>query len=216
MQLAFDLDLPAEAAPTVKRARAPNPIVGRRRAEQLSLPGLPHAPIASLFLAICPDACASAEIDQRIVPAIKGAIASKIGIVPGECRHISMVGFGKFYHVAPAHVDKLDALLRELKAPAFSAIFDRLMTFGPRGAVVMTGVDCVAPLRDFHDRVCDALQLPRHFRNFTPHMTVARAPRIMPELEVPPVSWQVREFQLIHSLRKPYRHVIEARWPLAA
>lgn len=216
MQLAFDLDLPVETAPAVKQVRAPAAPVRRHGAEQLDLPGLPPAPIAPLFLAVCPDAHASREIDRRVVPAIESAVEGKIDVVPGECWHVTMVGFGRFDDVPPAQVDKLDAILRELKAPAFPAIFERLMTFGPRGAIVMTGVDCVAPLRDFQDRVCQALRLPRHFRNFTPHMTIARAPRIMPEREIPPISWQVREFRLVHSLRNPYRHVIKARWPLAS
>jgi 2'-5' RNA ligase len=215
MQLAFDLDLPVEAA-TVKRARGAAGAVRQGRAKQLTLPGLPPAPIAPLFLAVCPDAHASEEIDRRIVPAITNAIAGDIDVVPWECRHISLLGFGRFDHVAPALIDKLDAMLRRLNAPAFPAGFDRLMTFGARGAVVLTGLEVIGPLRDFQGRICEALQLPPHFRNFTPHMTIAYAQRTVPQREIGPVSWQVRELRLIHSLRNPYRHVIKARWPLAA
>ena len=216
MQLAFDLDLPVEAAPTVKRARGAAGAVRQGRAEQLSLPGLPPAPTAPLFLAVCPDAHASEEIDRRIVPAIANAIAGDIDVVPWECRHISLLGFGRFDHVAPAQIDKLDARLRALNVPAFAVGFDRLMTFGPRGAVVLTGLDCIGSLRDFQGRICETLQLPPHVRNFTPHMTIAYARRMVPQREIGLISWQVRELRLIHSLRKPYRHVIKARWPLAA
>lgn len=214
MQLAFDLDLPAEAAPTAKRVRGAAGVVRQRRAEQLSLPGLPPTPIAPLFLAVCPDAHASEEIDRRIVPAISGTIQGKVDFGPPECRHVSLMGFGRFDEVAPAGIDKLDARLRELNASTFPASFDRLMTFGARGAVVLTGLDCVEPLRDFHNSICEALQLRRPVRNFTPHMTIAYAKTTTPKAEIRPITWQVRELRLIHSLRNPYRHLVKARWPL--
>lgn len=215
MQLAFDLDLPVEPAPPGKRARGPTPVVRRRRAEQLSLPGLPPAPVARLFLAVCPDAQASGEIDRRVIPVIANGSDPKVDLIPPERRHVSLVGFGLFSEVLPGQIVRLDAALRRLDAPAFPASFDRLMSFASSGAIVLTGERGVAALRDFQGRVCEALSLPRQARHFTPHVTVAYGTRTVPPRDVGPVAWRVPELRLIHSLRDPTRHVVKARWPLA-
>ena len=214
MQLAFDLDLPAEAAPTAKRVRAPAAQVRRHGAEQLDLPGLPPAPVAPLFLAVCPDAHASGEIDRRVMPVIVSGSDPEIRVIPPERRHVSLVGFGRFHEILPRQIVRLDAALRKLDDPVFPASFESLMSFAPSGAIVLTGGRGVAALHDFQGRVCDALNIPRQARSFTPHITLAYGSRTVPRQVVGPVAWRVTELRLIHSLRGPTRHLVKARWPL--
>ncbi len=216
MQLAFDLDLPAEAAPTARRMRAPAAPVRRHGAEQLDLPGLPPAPVAPLFLAVCPDAHASREIDRRVMPIVLSGADPEARVIPWERRHVSLVGFGPFDEILPRQIVRLDAALRKLDNPAFPASFDSLMSFAPSGAIVLTGGRGVAALHDFQGRICDALNVPRQAHSFTPHIALAYGSRTVPRQVVGTVVWRVTELRLIHSLRDPTRHLIKARWPLAA
>jgi 2'-5' RNA ligase len=56
---------------------------------------------------------------------------------------------------------------------------------------------------------------PRPARPFTPHLTLLRDRHLVPEHDISPIEWEVREIVLVHSLlgRTVHRHL--ARVPLA-
>jgi 2'-5' RNA ligase len=57
--------------------------------------------------------------------------------------------------------------------------------------------------------------LGRHVeKDFTPHVTMLYDDAVVPEHEVPPISWRVTDFVLVHSLIGETTHIHLGRWPL--
>jgi 2'-5' RNA ligase len=73
-----------------------------------------------------------------------------------------------------------------------------------------------APLHQLHHTLAAALALYDHSRRkkFTPHLTLLYDHRSVPEQQIEPVSWVVREIVLVDSWVGQTKHVVHVRWPL--
>jgi 2'-5' RNA ligase len=108
----------------------------------------------------------------------------------------------------------------------FSVEFDSALSFAlkPRpGPLVLSGGEGVVGLRALHDALALALQnagfgdlAVSSNTPYIPHVTLAYGMPWIATRPVEAVSWNVREFALVHSLLGRTRHVVLARWPLAA
>ncbi|MBS0538041.1 MAG: 2'-5' RNA ligase family protein [Proteobacteria bacterium] len=101
-----------------------------------------------------------------------------------------------------------------LTMPRFKVAFDRVMSFR-NGAFVLCGEDGTIGLEVLQQRLSDALDdSPRVARPFTPHVTLLRDSHIVPGHDIEPISWEVRDVVLVHSLlgKRTHRHL--ARVPL--
>jgi 2'-5' RNA ligase len=80
----------------------------------------------------------------------------------------------------------------------------------------LCGDDSVIGVEVLQQRLSDALDdRPRLARRFTPHVTLLRDSHLVPEHDIEPISWTVKDVVLVHSLlgKTPHRHL--ARLPLA-
>jgi RNA 2',3'-cyclic 3'-phosphodiesterase len=167
-----------------------------------------------LFLAVVPDAVASARI-FRLARALKQAHKFPGKLIAAECLHVSLFFLGE---IDEQLVRIASDAAAELRAPPFEVRFDRSASFlGRRGnrPFVLIGDEGLEELRSFRRMLGGALakkglkRLAK--RDFTPHITLLYADRQVEEYPIEPIRWTVSEFLLIHSMRGHY-HL--ARWPL--
>jgi 2'-5' RNA ligase len=105
--------------------------------------------------------------------------------------------------------------------PLFDVAFDRTVSFSGRSGnqpFVLRGGDGVAGLMVLRERLGGALQKVGLWRwvkpQYEPHVTLLYDDRCVAEQAVDAVSWRVREFVLVHSLRGQRRYAALGRWPL--
>jgi 2'-5' RNA ligase len=120
------------------------------------------------------------------------------------------------HHVAddvePPPTEAIDAIMHRLSflaMPSFRVGFDRVGSF-KNGAFVLRGDDSLIGLEVLQQRVSDVFDTrPHAARSFTPHVTLLRDRTLVPEHEIEPIEWTVKEVVLVHSLlgRTTHRHV---------
>lgn len=98
--------------------------------------------------------------------------------------------------------------------------FSSRFRLGPR---VLTGEKGVARLHELHGLLVTALReagfggsAVGETARYKPHVTLAYGLPWIAASDAEPVSWNVREFVLMHSLLGRSTHVALARWPLIA
>jgi RNA 2',3'-cyclic 3'-phosphodiesterase len=173
-----------------------------------------------LFLAIKPDIDAAAQI-HRLASIIKRARGFK-GRLTGPGRlHISLFSLGWWDDRAEKMIAKVDRTAAELKVLPFEVTLDRTMSFSNRPdnhAFVLVGSGGVDRLRAFHALLGATLTrnelLCRVHTISTPHVTLLYDKRVVDEQPIEHISWTVREFVLVRSLRGRTRHIDVARWQL--
>jgi 2'-5' RNA ligase len=167
-----------------------------------------------LFLAVVPPA----EVAERIA---RLARHLRIGhelrgkpLAP-EHFHVTLCPLGDGVGVPPELVTLATERAAGIAMPSFKVAFDRVGSFR-NGAFVLRGDDSTIGLEILQQRLSDALDgRPRPARPFTPHLTLLRDRHLVPEHDISPIEWEVREIVLVHSLlgRTVHRHL--ARVPLA-
>jgi 2'-5' RNA ligase len=169
---------------------------------------------ARLFLAAIPDAATAARI-HRLAGVLKRAHRFSGKLIEPARLHVSLFFLGGLpeQDIQAAHVAAAD-----VRTEPFEVSFDRTASFrGKRGSrpFVLVGDNGLQRLISFREMLGAAL-LQRGLRrlantNFTPHVTLLYDARSVEEYPIEPISWTVREFVLIRSLRG---HDRLARWPL--
>lgn len=134
--------------------------------------------------------------------------------------HVTLHFLGGFHGVPQEMVDRAGVALAGLREPGFEVCFDRVLSFRRKSnrPLVLVGGEALAPLRAFQGRLRRVLvkaHLPDPERTaFTPHVTLLRDDREVPEQDIEPVRWRVRDFVLVRSLQGHGRHEVLARYPL--
>ncbi|CAE6686395.1 RNA 2',3'-cyclic phosphodiesterase [Paraburkholderia domus] len=196
--------------------------------EQLWLPGLeaPPTPTDGLFFAVFPDTNTAAGI-AKLAQQLCGETRSKSKPLAANRMHVTLLHLGNFAGgLPPARVDAAVNAAASIRMEPFSVEFDNALSFAlkPRpGPLVLGGGEGVARLHALHDALASALQ-HAGFEDraisantpYTPHVTLAYGMPWIAARPVEAVSLNVREFALVHSLLGRTRHVVLARWPLAA
>jgi RNA 2',3'-cyclic 3'-phosphodiesterase len=157
----------------------------------------------------------------RLASIVKRARGFKGGLIGPERLQVSLVSFGWWDDRAEKTITTVDRAAAELKVLPFEVTLDRTMSFSNRPdnhAFVLMGSGGVDRLRAFHALFGVTLTrselLCRGHTISTPHVTLLYDKRVVDEQPIEPISWAVREFVLIRSLRGQTRHIDLARWQL--
>lgn len=170
-----------------------------------------------LFFALLPDIAAAAQLERT---AQQLSIRHRLNGAPlaSERFHISLLGFGTYAGLPPELIAAASKIAAEIAGRPFEVIFDRAMSFlGRPRPLVLCGDDGVTELLAFRRVLGDAIQtrgLGRAKPQYTPHVTLLYDERGIAEHAIEPVSWTVREFVLVHSLRGQSKYIPLGRWPL--
>lgn len=105
-----------------------------------------------------------------------------------------------------------------IAAASFEVTFDRAVSFlGRPRPLVLCSEDDIPELIALQRALGHAIQtrgLGRARARYTPHVTMLYDERAVEDHAVEPVTWTVRDFVLVHSLRGLGRYTILGRWPL--
>lgn len=196
--------------------------------EQLWLPGLeaPPVPTDGLFFAVFPDTNTASNI-SKLAQQICGETRSRSKPLGANRLHVTLLHLGNFAGgLPPARVEAAMNAAASIRMEPFSVEFDSAVSFAlkPRpGPLVLGGGEGVVGLHALHDALGLALQTAGFGdravspnASYTPHVTLAYGMPWVATRPVEAVSWNVREFVLVHSLLGRTRHVALARWRLGA
>ncbi|MFP3562651.1 2'-5' RNA ligase family protein [Paraburkholderia sp. SIMBA_030] len=196
--------------------------------EQLWLPGLeaPPVPTDGLFFAVFPDTNTATSI-SKLAQRLCGQTHSKGKPLAANRLHVTLLHLGNFAGgLPPAWVDAAMNAAASIRMAPFSVEFDSAVSFAlkPRpGPLVLGGGEGVVGLHALHDALGLALRAAISGDRavspsvpYTPHVTLAYGMPWAATRPVEAISWNVREFVLVHSLLGRTRHVALARWRLAA
>lgn len=174
----------------------------------------------NLFFAVLPD---QEPADRLETLARRLRSAHKLTGHPFEADrfHVSLQNIGEYSCLPNEVVDAAGQAAAGTKAEAFTVRFDRVGSFDAKSGsfpLVLQGDEGLAALRDFHRQLAAALKnegLGRFVSfNFTPHITLLYADRLIEDHPVEAISWQVKEFSLILSHIGESRYDFLGQWSL--
>ena len=213
----FSAFLPALQGMSVLKTRRQQRVHGRLA--QLALPRYPHGRPKSgatdrLFLAIVPPA----EVAERIARLTRHL---KIGHeltgkpLQPEHLHVTLCHLGDGGGVPTDVVAMATERAASIAMPSFKVGFDRVGSF-KNGAFVLRGDESLIGLEILQQRLSDSFDgRPQRARAFTPHMTLLRDAHRVPDHDIEPIEWEVKDIVLVHSLLGKTTHRHLARVPLA-
>lgn len=219
----MQLELPFGASTYVEKPGGRNALPLRCRAassgEQFVLPGCGIRQIENLFfcLRLPPAAAALADDLARKFSREHGLRGPLRGV---QLYHVTLHGLGMFDTVPRAFAARAVEAVQSVRMPPFDIRFDRIVSFASTDnhPLVLLGGSEPPGLRKFHAQLGSTLKnagFKRIQKSFTPHVTLLYDIRLVPETPVPPVSWTVRNFALVHSPRGKSRHDEIASFELA-
>ena len=166
----------------------------------------------NLFLGIAPDHSTRSLLSRRAqLTCTKHGFQGR-PITP-ERLHISLHGFGEYH---PQLAETVSRIAETIRFAPFDVTLDHALTFRNRDPhpFVLTCHDRLEPLRAFHRKLAEALNLVIE-RAFKPHLTLIWDTKMIPEYKIDkPVTLTVREFVLIRSFVGESRYEFVGRWPL--
>jgi RNA 2',3'-cyclic 3'-phosphodiesterase len=128
--------------------------------------------------------------------------------------HVTLCHVGDGIGLPPEVVATTMERAAGVAMPSFKVAFDRVMSFN-NGAFVLRGDDSVIGLEVLQQRLSDALDSrPGLARRYTPHLTLLRDSHIVPEHDIEPIEWTVKDVVFVHSLLGKTTHRHLARLPL--
>jgi RNA 2',3'-cyclic 3'-phosphodiesterase len=138
--------------------------------------------------------------------------------------HATLFAFPLRRGVPGGLLELLGRVAAEVAAPPFRVGFSHAKSYdGPKRShafVLHGGGAETAALAAFQAQLCSALVrhgcAPDWPMRFDPHVTLLYDNRVVSEHAVPPVSWTVEDFVLVHSLVGRTQHIECGRWPLRA
>ncbi|MDI1262575.1 MAG: 2'-5' RNA ligase family protein [bacterium] len=164
-----------------------------------------------LFFAVRPDLETAGEIAERtrLWRAEHGLTGRAL---KPEHLHVTLFHVDDAPGTSPAElIETLAARAATVVMPTFRAEFDRVQSFR-NGAFVLCGDESTIGFEVLQQRLCDALDAsPRPARRFTPHLTLLRDDRHVPEQTIEPIGWTAREIVLVHSQlgRTSHRDIVQ-------
>lgn len=191
----------------------------RKDRDQLSL-DLGRPTRDCLFFAVLPPPEVAARIVER-AERWRRWRAVPARLRPPGLLHVSMNGIGVYYQLPKTVVDAAVEAGSQVERVPFEVTFDRAMGFknGNRSPFVLCASVDPLGLTDLRRAIGSAMRNVGFRYNcnagFKPHVTIMYTDEMMREAYLDePISWTVRDFVLVHSLRGRGRHVHCQRWPL--
>jgi 2'-5' RNA ligase len=137
--------------------------------------------------------------------------------------HVSLNDLGEYDDQRTAEAVALRALeaVANVRTGPFTVMFNLVQSFAGRDgnrALVLRGDEGVVGLERLQQSLRVSLRMAgiKSPSRFTPHVTLLYSKRSIDERFVEPISWTVREFALVVSLRGQTKYDFKGRWPLAA
>jgi len=173
-----------------------------------------------LFLACLPDAGTAARI-LTLAENLQARHAMGGTLTRPEHLHVTLFHLGDWIALPDQIVAAAMMAAQQIRAAPFDVAFDKARSFRNRTGVypfVLTGPDRGTSLQAFHRVLGAALKTQglgsAVHGEFQPHVTLLRdTARIAPQA-IPPITWRVQDFVLIHSLLGQTKHVHLARWDI--
>ncbi|MFC2952759.1 2'-5' RNA ligase family protein [Marinicaulis aureus] len=174
----------------------------------------------NLFFAILPDQEPAGRLEML---ARRLCSAHKLTGHPFEADrfHISLQNLGEYSCVPNEVVDAAGQAAASVNAETFKVTFDRAGSFDTKSGrfpLVLLGDYGLIALRDFHRQLVSALKKEGLGRfvdfNYTPHITLLYADRLIEDHPVEAISWQVKDFLLILSHIGESRYDFLGQWSL--
>jgi RNA 2',3'-cyclic 3'-phosphodiesterase len=188
--------------------------------EQLLLPGVEPAwaPTDRLLLMLMPPPDVAERAD-----ALTARLRAQLGLKPRRMRerlHVTLCPLGDYDGLPEPVVHAAAQAASGLSVAPFEVSFDRLVSFRggqtfPLVLLAGTGNDAIVALRQqFAESLRAGGVLFPAGNTITPHMTLLRSPRSLPETPVEPLNWTVNDVVLVHSLLGQSQYVELGRWAL--
>jgi 2'-5' RNA ligase len=173
-----------------------------------------------VFVLVFPEAGAAAQI-ETLARRVRRAYALKAEPLPTSRFHVSLNNIGEYddRRTAEAVALRVRAALEDVQASPFTVMFNLVQSFSGRDGkrpLVLRGDDGVVGLERLYDFLGVSLRKVgvKSPRRFTPHLTLLYGERPIEERFIQPVSWIVRGFALVLSLRAETKYEIQGRWSL--
>jgi 2'-5' RNA ligase len=115
-------------------------------------------------------------------------------------------------------IQRLRTRAETVKQRPFTVCLNRVEAWGRSGVsgpIVALGDEGVFGVEALHRGLTAALGRTES-RQFNPHMTLLYGTGPAAPLAIPPITWPVRDFALIHSLAGLTRYEVVGRFPLSA
>jgi 2'-5' RNA ligase len=173
-----------------------------------------------IFFACLPDAETAARI-HALAESLKRENGFSGTLILPEHLHVTLFHLGDWQVLPQQIVDIAKKAATEVVSPPFDVSFPRVESFRNRTGVypfVLTG-DAV-PWSALRNALGTALKknglggAVHAADDFKPHVTLLRDTVRVKPARIEPVTWNVGDFVLIHSLLGQTKHIHLGRWPL--
>ncbi len=168
-------------------------------------------PTSRLFFALWPDD----ETRQDLSRLNQSIPAKEFKWVQPHNLHVTLVFLG--------HVDaETESLLKQsvdgIAAQSFELAFDCLSYWSKPGILCLTCLQVeqeALMLASALEAAVASCGLRTDTRPYTPHITLARHARYLPDLKIEPITWRADAFCLVESCSEPdgVRYKVIQRWP---
>ncbi len=187
-----------------------------------SLVSKPRGGEFGLYLLVFPDAQAADRIEM-----LAHRCRSEYGLHgkprPRSILHVSLLNLGLYNDLASPKLVALEAIdaAEQVRATPFTVAFNYVQSFShPDGRcpLVLRGDDGIVGLEMLYQSLGMSMRMAGFKTRpaFTPHVTLIYSHRPVSERSIEPITWTVREFSLVLSLRGKTKYILLDRWPLGA
>ncbi len=173
-----------------------------------------------LFTLVFPEAHAAAQI-EALARRFRRVYGLKAKPLLTSRFHVSLNDLGEYDDQRTAEAVALRAreAVANVRTGPFTVMFDRVESFSSRKRhypLVLRGDDGVVGLERLHQSLRVSLRMAgiKSRSRFTPHVTLLYGEGPIEERFVEPISWTVREFELILSLDGQTIYRPLGRWQL--
>jgi len=173
-----------------------------------------------IFFACVPDDSTAAEI-HALAAQIKRDNTLEGTLILPEHLHVTLFHLGDWPKLPEEIVNLASGAASHINVPAFEVAFQRAESFrNSTGVYPFVLTSDSAPWHALHGALGAALGeagLGAATRGeFKPHMTLTYDRQRMKPFAVPPVTWRISAFVLIHSQLGKTNHIHLGRWALSA
>lgn len=173
-----------------------------------------------LFFAVLPTPAAAVRIAQQ-AEGLRNQHGLRGWRRPTELLHVTLNPLGAYWGLPNDVLSAAIEVGSSVEVAPFEVTFDRVSSFKgtDRHPLVLRCSHGIAEIVTLQKSLGAAMQSiglgPGNRSGFTPHVTLLYDRQWVPESGIgEPITWVVREFVLVHSLRGLSEHLHCARWPL--
>ncbi|CAN7534748.1 2'-5' RNA ligase family protein [Rhizobium rhizogenes] len=179
------------------------------------------AHVEALYFAVLPDP-GTAALSFELASDLRTQYGFSAKPRRPDLSHISLYRIGSYRGLPEEAAFAAMQAASTVRKRSFQVEFDRAVSFGggDNRPLVLWNREGNAELKALHRELDEAMQLTGfandHGEKFEPHMTLLYQGHLIPEVRLErPVSWTVRDFVLVNSLRGKAKHEHLCYWLLS-